>query len=301
MSGLPPERPRAYHPYGRSGRGHGAAASQTIGSVEVQKRIKRALEERLFVVDNLDVSSSCRQFAIMGSTGNVYTVQIGSDVRCTCPDFARGFHNCKHLLYVLIRVLRVSRTDPRLVAKRFPAAEVARLLSEAPHVHPSCLADARVRSAYEQIKGGATEQQVQDDASGAPKVAATHAASAGAAPLSLSGRPRTPLDDAEELCAICFDDLTSHDDTVWCRRQCGKNVHTLCMEVWIKHKQRERVEPSCPNCRAAPWIHGASPPSDASSGPAMLAAASAPAAAAATSNEGYINLLFACTPRTHTL
>jgi len=43
---------------------------------------------------------------LAGSTGNVYKVTIGHVPTCTCPNFTKGNSQCKHILYVLIKVLK---------------------------------------------------------------------------------------------------------------------------------------------------------------------------------------------------
>lgn len=41
-------------------------------------------------------------------------------------------------------------------------------------------------------------------------------------------------------CGICFDEIQSLDDAVWCRRQCGQNVHRGCWNRW-SNEQRSRA------------------------------------------------------------
>jgi SWIM zinc finger len=46
-------------------------------------------------------------FVVLGTTGNVYHVNIDRLSRCSCPDFqSKGLH-CKHIFFVLLKVLRV--------------------------------------------------------------------------------------------------------------------------------------------------------------------------------------------------
>ncbi len=41
----------------------------------------------------------------------VYTVHIGRQPHCSCPDFAKG-NVCKHQLFVMLRVLGLPPTEP---------------------------------------------------------------------------------------------------------------------------------------------------------------------------------------------
>ncbi|CAI5508726.1 unnamed protein product, partial [Closterium sp. Naga37s-1] len=57
---------------------------------------------------------SCN-FHVLGATGNVYTVTISQQPSCTCPDYGNG-NLCKHVLFVLLRVLHVGRGGSARVA-----------------------------------------------------------------------------------------------------------------------------------------------------------------------------------------
>lgn len=43
---------------------------------------------------------------LAGSTGNVYTVTITHKPTCSCPYFAKGHAECKHIIYALVKVLK---------------------------------------------------------------------------------------------------------------------------------------------------------------------------------------------------
>ncbi|KXS97768.1 hypothetical protein AC579_8820 [Pseudocercospora musae] len=76
----------------------------------------RALTQRMFVIDRQrhapdeSVDESRRHptetLSIAGTTGNVYTITIDKKPSCDCPHAKKG-NQCKHVVYVLARVLRV--------------------------------------------------------------------------------------------------------------------------------------------------------------------------------------------------
>lgn len=76
----------------------------------------RAINQRMFVIDrqrhnNDDCPHSTADCPIevvelAGSTGNIYTVTIGHVPTCSCPNFVKGNAQCKHILYVLCKVLK---------------------------------------------------------------------------------------------------------------------------------------------------------------------------------------------------
>jgi hypothetical protein len=62
-----------------------------------------------------------------------------------------------------------------------------------------------------------------------------------------SSRPvRKPITDP---CPICFEPFCCPDDAVWCRAQCGQNVHRTCFERWrgterTQLRGAERTQPT---------------------------------------------------------
>ncbi|OJJ03760.1 hypothetical protein ASPVEDRAFT_43266 [Aspergillus versicolor CBS 583.65] len=73
-----------------------------------RERLDRAISQRMFVVgqtvtgtdENPDLG-----FDIVGSTGNIYKTVIRKEPTCSCPD-ARNGNQCKHICYVLAKVLK---------------------------------------------------------------------------------------------------------------------------------------------------------------------------------------------------
>ncbi|KAL1296827.1 hypothetical protein AAFC00_004452 [Neodothiora populina] len=79
--------------------------------------LERALTQRMYIVDRKRYTSmlhcphntpDCPEETVdlAGTTGNVYTVTITHVPRCTCPNFQKGNSQCKHILYVLVKVLK---------------------------------------------------------------------------------------------------------------------------------------------------------------------------------------------------
>lgn len=71
-------------------------------------RIERALSQRLHVLRRSEDSSD---FTIQGSTGAYYNVQLDYEkgfCTCNCPDAVIRGQRCKHILFVLLKVLRLA-------------------------------------------------------------------------------------------------------------------------------------------------------------------------------------------------
>lgn len=68
----------------------------------------RALIQRLTVLSRERCGTDDvpeEKVVMAGSTGNVYTQHIGLEPRCNCPHAKKG-HQCKHIIYVMLRVLK---------------------------------------------------------------------------------------------------------------------------------------------------------------------------------------------------
>jgi len=51
----------------------------------------------------------------------------------------------------------------------------------------------------------------------------------------------------EGECPICYDELGSKEDTVYCKAGCGNNIHKACMRNWMAASSGKGT---CPYCRA---------------------------------------------------
>ena len=63
------------------------------------------------------------EFSVLGATANVYSVSVGKHPSCSCPDFQKG-NLCKHYLFVMLRVLRLDRSDPLVWQRALLKSEV---------------------------------------------------------------------------------------------------------------------------------------------------------------------------------
>ncbi|KAE9365429.1 hypothetical protein N431DRAFT_430930 [Stipitochalara longipes BDJ] len=75
-----------------------------------------------------------------------------------------------------------------------------------------------------------------------------------------------------EPCGICCETIHTLDDAVWCRAECGQNIHRECWDLWsvawLSQKDADADEeelPSCVYCRA-PWVEIETAPSPDSHG-----------------------------------
>ncbi len=212
----------------------------------IRQRIMRAKTERLYLIHRGTIENNKCDFAVLGSTGNIYTVTITHLSKCSCPDFARGHnHTCKHMLFVLLKVMAIDEDSPYLYQAAWLTSELQEMFATfverrgpSNESEAAILANDQVRQAYAKIQAGETwkeEDQVEEP--------------------NGSGIVRKALDEENSDCPICFDSML--DDApaklTFCRTACGYNFHIDCIRRWCEQQQRSTSAPAtCPNCRQ-PW------------------------------------------------
>lgn len=154
--------------------------------------------------------------------------QLGDPHRCSCPQ--AGSELCDHLLFVLLRVLRLPPEDALSWQLGWTDAEVSAALAHNQRRERGQEAAARRRSARRRRSGAAAGEESAANGDGVS---------------------RHPL-DPDEVCPICQEDMREADILVWCRVACGKSIHARCMRVWAQHQEGIGEEVTCPLCRK-PW------------------------------------------------
>lgn len=55
--------------------------------------------------------------------------------------------------------------------------------------------------------------------------------------------------EPEEVCCVCHEEMKESENLTYCKPGCGRNLHTDCIEVWVKHKVSCGQKITCPLCR----------------------------------------------------
>lgn len=140
-----------------------------------------------------------------GTTGNLYTQHIGQVPTCDCPHAQKG-NQCKHLVYIMLRVLKA----PEAIAIQLAltSSELRDLFHNAA---PIPTADSGV--------DGKTEIAAETDGN------------------------RKPI---EGECCICYTEFEPDKEAiVYCKAACGNNVHKSCMQTWMSVKSGKATCPYC--------------------------------------------------------
>ncbi|KAL6980097.1 hypothetical protein U1Q18_021746 [Sarracenia purpurea var. burkii] len=184
----------------------------------VADRIIRAFGHRLRLLHRSE-----SDFFVLGATGNVYTVALSETPSCTCPDRATP---CKHILFVLIRVLGVSLDDACIRRTNLRPCQLSRLLNTPES--PESLAGAVVRERFHQLFFLARQQ-------------------------ASSREPVVEIEDGA-TCPVCLEELRAAENVVACGR-CRNPIHEQCFLTWKKNNRRRSA--TCVICRAR-WRNSSS-------------------------------------------
>ncbi|TMW57047.1 hypothetical protein Poli38472_002972 [Pythium oligandrum] len=153
-----------------------------------------------------------------------HKVLIGALQTCSCGEL----DVCIHILFVMLKVLRVPATTPIVWQKSLIDSEVEALLrgyyreQSRPPPRPIHASLKRRKDA----KGGAEPETDNESAE-----AERHALVPG------------------EVCAICQEDMLDDQPLTYCRKGCGNNFHIECMKVFGESRKQSKENIICPLCR----------------------------------------------------
>lgn len=198
------------------------------------KRIAKAHHERLYLIHRFRDSTQLREgFDVMGSTGNVYKVCVGRQVSCTCMDFHLRRQVCKHLLFIYIKVMRLSGHLPIYTRIRLDDEEIQQVFDEARHDPiAEAMAKPELRKAWEVAVG--YKPSDGSESSSTPEAAC-------------EGKRLIP--EEGDVCGVCYEDLEpgSVEGLEFCLESCGRPIHVDCLETWFNTRGFART---CIWCRA---------------------------------------------------
>jgi len=75
----------------------------------MSSRKEKAFIQNIYLLQMDKVKNKyVREFKVVGTTNNVYTVTIDNDPRCTCPDCAYRGKICKHIYFIMLRIMQIN-------------------------------------------------------------------------------------------------------------------------------------------------------------------------------------------------
>jgi len=194
-------------------------------------RLDRAAHQAMHIIGR----PSHTHFKVLGASGYVYAVRLthAAGPSCSCPDHQTRRTTCKHILFVLMRVLGLSKQD--LVHGVDASTIVAAASSEALFA----------------VENGETSDVIDltgQEPSRAPARKPRQA---------MRGVAQRPV-DPEDSCPICCCDFgeaacPGSASLMYCRAECGKSLHRACFQKMEEYHRRKRSRLECPMCRHA-WV-----------------------------------------------
>jgi len=155
-------------------------------------------------------------YKVLGTRGVEYTVHLCQQPTCDCPDYLTRQLRCKHILFVLRRVLGL---NANVASKRsYTSAEIQTFLDNAPaSVLPP--------------------QTSQDDQQ--PEI------------VSVEQRPLSE----DGTCPMCYEEMhPDRELIIYCKRTCGHNMHSVCFARWVQQRRQSGYNKiDCPMCRSV-WL-----------------------------------------------
>lgn len=173
-------------------------------------RLVRALHHHLRLLDR-----SGPNFFVLGATGNVYTVTLSTNPSCTCPDRTIP---CKHILFILIRVLGISLEDSCLRRRALRPLQLSHVLC-LPTL-PEALAGVSIRQRFHQLLLQPRQQGFE--------------------------RPKIEIEEGTS-CPICLDEMGKEEKIVACGT-CRNHIHEDCLLKWKRSVGRRSTR--CVICRS---------------------------------------------------
>ena len=188
-------------------------------------RIERCFTDNLYLVESIPPNlneEKKRVYLIMGSTGNVYSVVITNKPTCTCPDFKQRKKRCKHIYFVLIRIMKVENP----IIKYFTNENLEEMFNNIPLITNNLIVDKSKRDKFYEITNNAKSNNNNEINS------------------KKDNKVKQRLND-NDICPICLDNINNGKELDYCKYSCGLTLHKKCFQMWEK-----RNKGICVFCRA---------------------------------------------------
>jgi Ring finger domain len=168
-------------------------------------RKERGKTQNIFLIETI-INEKERKFMVMGLTGNIYQVTMKHIPECTCPDFMTRNKRCKHIYFVLIKIMNTQNEDQ----DSYDELELQTMFHSIPLITNNLIVNENVKEVYNKLK----EQNK----------------------LNTSVKQEVTQRDTNDLCPICLDDLENGDELDYCKYSCGRPIHKICFSMWTKNR-----------------------------------------------------------------
>lgn len=182
-------------------------------------RKDRGKTQRIFLVHthNYDDSDIVRSYDVMGTTGNLYTVTIKDIPTCTCPDYSQRQKRCKHIYFVLTRIMKVKPKHEDMAT--YSSKDLCDMFENIPQITDN------LRVSGDEIKTYIKKTNKFDRNHKMQEI------------------------DENTLCPICLENMEgSFEPIIYCKYSCGTPIHKECSSIYHKHT---RTKECCIVCKVS--------------------------------------------------
>lgn len=183
-------------------------------------RKARGKQQKIFLIltHEYDESELERKYEVMGTTGNVYTVGIVNSPTCTCPDYTTRNKRCKHIYFVLTRIMKVKSDQEDI--EEYSDEDLQDMFENIPQITENLRVDASKLAKFKSLKKNG------------------------------NGEVEKREIDEEAMCPICLAELYDCDEElIHCRYSCGYSLHKQCFDMY---NSKQHGECKCIFCQK-PW------------------------------------------------
>eukprot|EP01084_Bolivina_argentea_P253370 425571_1 len=89
--------------------------------------VNKACSETFTLIAIKEIAKYEKEYTICSSTGNIYYVRIGTLNYCTCYQYSNKTIQCKHILFVLIKVIKINLKSPILYQNGLMLSELDKI------------------------------------------------------------------------------------------------------------------------------------------------------------------------------
>ena len=165
----------------------------------------RGLTQKIFLIETLPIKDeSIREYVVMGTSKNVYTVTVQNKPACTCPDYSQRQGRCKHIYFVMMKIMKVKDPD----TEKYSNNEIKEMFSRIPKITNTLCVALNIKKKYENYKNKDKYNKNKDT------------------------DYKVQEKSTDDLCPICLDDLENGEKLTCCKYGCGKSVHEKCFSMW---------------------------------------------------------------------
>lgn len=164
-----------------------------------------------------------RKFDLCGTTGNLYTVTINASPSCTCPDHEQRKRRCKHIYFILVRIMGVSRENEDKL--EYDQRDLEEMFDNM----PTEMTEVTTGKANDDMLNRYTRLTIK---------------------TNKDGTVRSQKINSDSRCPVCLDNLKgTKEPTTHCRYGCGSVVHVDCADMFNRHRKKTGYAAVCFVCQ----------------------------------------------------